>query len=255
MEIKLSAVIITFNESRNIRRCIESVQDFADEILVVDSFSTDDTESICREFGARFIQHPFAGHIEQKNYATSQAGHDYILSLDADEALDKTLKGEIKRAKQNWQTDGHSFNRLNCYCGKWIYHSGWYPDRKLRLFDRRKGHWGGVNPHDKIEMNKGATVCHLPGNLLHYSYYSISGHIQQTDKFTTIAAQAAFDAGKRVSFFQVVTRPPWQFFRDYFLKAGFLDGKEGFIICVINSLRPFLKYLKLYRLDRYGPEN
>ena len=142
--LKISAVIITYNEEANIERCLESLEGTADEVLVVDSFSTDRTADICKSKGVDFIQHPFKGHIEQKNYALSCAGNNYVLSLDADEALSDNLIQSIRAAKQNWRADGYSVNRLTNYCGKWIRHCGWYPDKKVRLWDRRKGHWGGV---------------------------------------------------------------------------------------------------------------
>ena len=249
MNVKLSAVIITLNEERNIRRCIESLQGIADEILVVDSFSTDATASICSALEVKFVKHPFAGYVEQKNHAISQARYDHILSLDADEALDETLQEEIKKIKNNWQADGHNFNRLTNYAGKWIYHCGWYPNLQLRLLDRRKSRWEGGDIHEKIQMDRGAVVRHIPGNLLHYSYSSVSDHIQQTDKFTTIGAKALFTRGKKGGLGRILTRPPWQFFRDYFLRAGFLDGREGLTICVINSLSVFLKYVKLWKLS------
>ena len=148
----LSAVIITFNEERNIGRCLTSLIGIADDIVIVDSFSSDKTESICNAFGVRFVQHKFEGHIEQKNWAISQAKFPRILSLDADEALDANLKKSILEAKNNWKYDGYEMNRLTNYCGKFIHHSGWYPDKKMRLWDSRKGKWGGTNPHDKYEL-------------------------------------------------------------------------------------------------------
>src|SRR6476620_7997347 len=153
--IKLSVVIITFNEERNIGRCLKSVKEVADEIVVLDSFSKDKTREICESHGARFIQHAFDGHIQQKNRAITFAAYPHILSLDADEALDETLIDSIKKIKQNFTKDGYYLNRLTNYCGHWVRHCGWYPDRKLRLADSRKGHWTGVNPHDKYELFEG----------------------------------------------------------------------------------------------------
>src|ERR1035437_7666308 len=140
---QISVVIITFNEEKNIERCILSVQDLADDIVVVDSFSTDRTEEICKSHGVRFIQNHFNGHIEQKNFAISKAHFPYILSLDADEQLSEELKKSIQQVKNNWDADGYYFNRLTNYCGQWIRHSSWYPASKLRLWDSRKGKWGG----------------------------------------------------------------------------------------------------------------
>lgn len=247
--IKLSAVIITLNEEHNIRRCLESISGVADEIVVVDSFSTDRTKEICTEFDVKWIENKFKGHIEQKNFALNAATYDHILSLDADEALDDQLIDQIKSIKNNFEADGYYFNRLTHYVDQWIYRCGWYPDSKLRLLDRRKGHWSGVNPHDIIKMDHGSDIRKLQGNLLHYSYDSISDHVNQTNKFTTIAARAAFKEGKRSSHFKIVTRPILKFIKDYFLKRGFLDGRYGFIICCINSLSALLKYSKLKDLQ------
>lgn len=247
--INLTVAIITYNEEKNIGRCISSILPIADEILVVDSFSTDKTEDICREFNARFLKNPFKGHIEQKNFALQCATHDYVLSLDADEALSPELLEEIKKVKASWQYDGYEFHRLTNYNGFWVRHCGWYPDTKLRLVKKEKAEWRGKNPHDILKMKNEERIGFLKGDLLHYSYESISAHIQQTDKFTTIAARAAFSDGVRSSRFKIVTRPILKFLRDYFFKLGFLDGRYGFIICCINSLSALLKYSKLYDLQ------
>ncbi|PIK14719.1 glycosyltransferase family 2 protein [Halobacteriovorax sp. JY17] len=247
--VKLSAVIITLNEEHNIRRCLESLGGVVDEIIVVDSFSTDKTEEICKEFNVKWIQNKFLGHIEQKNFALKSATYDHILSLDADEALDDELREQITAIKNNFEADGYYFNRLTHYVDQWIYRCGWYPDSKLRLLDRTKGQWSGTNPHDIISMNEGANIKKLQGNLLHYSYDSITDHVNQTNKFTTIAAMAAYKNGKRSNNFKIMTRPLLKFFKDYFLKRGFLDGKYGFVICCINSLSALLKYSKLKDLQ------
>ncbi|MBT3586035.1 MAG: glycosyltransferase family 2 protein [Halobacteriovoraceae bacterium] len=247
--IKLSVAIIAFNEENNIERCINSVKDIADEILVVDSYSTDKTEAICLRMGAKVIKNPFKGHIEQKNFALKETSSEYVLSLDADEALDELLQKNIKAAKEDWQADGYQFNRLTNYGGHWVKHCGWYPDRKLRLFHKNKGCWGGTNPHDIVEMEKDSNIKKLGGNLLHYSYKSVTDHISQTNYFTTIAATALFKNGKRSSIFKIATRPFLQFVRDYFLFLGFLDGRNGFYICYINALSAFLKYVKIKELQ------
>lgn len=248
--MKISATIITFNEERNIERCLESLKGLVDEIVVIDSFSTDCTKEICEKFDSvRFQTNPFEGHIQQKNYAISQASHDYILSLDADEAISDELRESILAIKQSLgDYDGYNFNRRNWYIDRWIYHCGWYPDRKMRIINRNKAKWGGVNPHDIIEMEPGSKTKYLKGDLLHYTYYSIEGHIQQQDKFSTLAAKAYFDRGKKSTMFHVVTRPTFKFLRDYILKAGFLDGSRGFMVCYINALYAFLKYAKLREL-------
>ncbi len=247
---QISAVIITFNEEKNIARCIESVRNVADEILVVDSFSQDDTERICRSCGATFMQHAFEGHIEQKNYAMARARHDYILSLDADEALSPGLEASIAAVKRDWKRDGYECSRLTSYCGQWIRHSGWYPDRKLRLFDRRKATWGGVNPHDRIIMSPGATTMRLQGDLLHYTFSSIAGHLAQINTFSGIKAEGLFRKGKKVTPWTMVIEPLFKFFKNYVLKAGFLDGWYGLIISVNSAHAVFVRYAKLYEKNR-----
>jgi len=248
MQIQLSVVIITFNEEKNIERCLASVKTIADEIVVVDSFSIDKTKEICLKHNVKFIEHQFDGHIEQKNWAITQASSPYILSLDADEALTPALAKEIEQIKNNWQFDGYSFNRLTNYCGKWIKHCGWYPDVKLRLWDSRKGSWKGTNPHDRyeVETNK---IKHINQDILHYSYYSISDHIKQVNYFTDIAAKASLDEGKRSSLVKITINPIIKFLRDYFFKLGFLDGYYGFVISIISSHATFLKYAKLKQLS------
>ncbi|OUR98773.1 glycosyl transferase [Halobacteriovorax marinus] len=246
---KISAVIITFNEEHNIKRCLDSLQGVADEIVVVDSFSTDKTEAICKSFEVKWLQNKFLGHIEQKNLALEHATFDHVLSLDADEALDENLKAEILKIKENFTADGYYFNRLTHYVDQWIYRCGWYPDQKLRLLNKTKGSWSGSNPHDIISMKEGSRVQKISGNLLHYSYDSISDHVNQTNKFTTIAAKAAYTKGTRSSNFKIISRPALKFFKDYFLKRGFLDGRYGFVICCINALSALLKYSKIKDLQ------
>jgi glycosyltransferase involved in cell wall biosynthesis len=249
--IQLSVVIITFNEERNIGRCLDAIRTLADDIVVVDSFSSDRTEQICLEKGARFVSHAFEGHIQQKNWAITQARFPHILSLDADEAPDENLRQAILEVKKNWTHDGYSMNRLTNYCGQWIHHSGWYPDTKLRLWDSRKGAWGGTNPHDKYELHDtDARTEKLAGNLLHYSYYTIEEHYRQSDKFSTIAAKVLHDRGKKVGFFVPVLKSISKFIRNYILKTGFLDGKNGWIICRITAYETWQKYTKLRLLNR-----
>jgi len=248
--IKLTVAIITFNEERNIARCIGSVKEIADEILVVDSFSTDKTEEICLSLGAKFIKNPFEGHIQQKNFALKLSTFDYVLSLDADEALSPELIESIKKVKANFQASGYEFHRLTQYVDHWVKYCGWYPDTKLRLVKKSQALWGGTNPHDILELTDQSKPELIKGDLLHYSYDSISSHITQTNKFTTIAAKEAFARGKRSSLMKIITRPLMKFLKDYFLELGILDGRYGFIICFINSLSALLKYSKIYDLQR-----
>jgi glycosyltransferase involved in cell wall biosynthesis len=254
--ISLSVVIITFNEERNIGRCLDAVRSIADDVVVVDSFSNDRTKEICLAKGARFVQHAFEGHIQQKNWAITQARFPHILSLDADEAPDEHLCAAILEVKKNWTHDGYTMNRLTNYCGQWIRHCGWYPDTKLRLWDSRKGAWGGINPHDKYELNDAKTpIKKLNGDLLHYSYYTIEEHYRQAEKFSTIAAKAMYAHGKKVNAVVPVIKSLAKFFRNYILKAGFLDGKNGWIICRITAYETWQKYSKLRALNRFEHEN
>ncbi len=247
--IQLSVVIITLNEEKNIARCLDSVKGIADEIVVVDSKSTDNTVEICKSYGARVIQHPFEGYVNQKNFANAQATNDHILSLDADEALSDELYHSIKQVKQKFDADGYTMNRLTNYAGKWIRHSGWYPDVKLRLFDRRKGEWTGLLIHEKFELYERSKVKqHLKGDLLHYSFPSVEDHKKQADKFTTLGAQADFKKGKKAPFYKIWGGPLIKFGKDYFFNLGFLDGKEGLIICWISAGATHAKYRKLREL-------
>lgn len=246
--IKLSAVIITFNEEEHLEKCLSSIVDVADEIVVVDSFSTDRTPIICKQFNVRFIQQEFLGYIEQKNYALSLAKYDHILSLDGDEALSDQLKESIQKTKSNWIFDGYYSNRLNNYCGQWIKHSHWYPDKKLRLFKKGSGEWKGINPHDRYTLKTSLKAGKLKGDLLHWIYRDYQDHNQKVEKFSTIAAQAYFKLGIKSSIFKIIFRPAWAFFNAYVLRLGFLDGLNGYIICVQTFNVTFLKYIKLRQL-------
>ncbi|MEC7487945.1 MAG: glycosyltransferase family 2 protein [Verrucomicrobiota bacterium] len=250
--MKISATIITFNEERNIKECLESLLDIADEIIVVDSYSTDQTEQICKVFNqVQFIKNIFEGHVEQKNFAVSIASNDFILSLDADERLSLELIDELKKIKAgNAVTNSaYSMPRLNNYCGKWIRHSGWYPDMKVRLWDRRIGRWGGTNPHDHIICSKNTDRIQLTSSILHYTTPSIKAHVEQTNKFSEIAAFELFRSKRKVAVdFKMLFDPFFTFFKIYFLKLGFLDGFYGLVIAVVSAHEKFLKFAKLKQL-------
>ena len=246
--ISISAVIITLNEERNIERCIVSLRNIADEIIVVDSFSTDRSEEICRRLGVRFVQNKFDGYIEQKNFGLSLASHEYILSVDADEELSDVLRKSLLELKQNPAADGYTMNRLNNYCGRWIKHCGWYPDRKLRLVKKQRAVWGGDNPHDKLMLPAGAKVMHLNGDLLHYSFSTHEEYKAQQEKFAEISAVSYFKRGKKYSLFDLVLNPAVKFVKDYFFNLGFLSGDAGWKICTTAARATFLKYKKLRAL-------
>lgn len=247
--MKISGVIITYNEEKNIERCLKSLTNIVDEIIVLDSFSTDKTEALCKKYNVRFFQHIFNGHIEQKNRVITHTQYDYILSLDADEVVSPELEKSILKIKKDWKYSGYYFNRLNNYCGKWIKYGGWYPDKKLRLWKKDEGQWGGINPHDEVILQKKAKTVHLKGDLLHYSYYSISGHILQANKFTDISSKILFDKGTKSNIFQILVKPFWKFIKDYVINLGFLDGYYGFVISMISAHATFLKYIKLKQLN------
>lgn len=247
--LKLSGVIITFNEERNIEQCLKSLVNVVDEIVVVDSFSTDNTKNICTRFNVTFIEQKFLGYIEQKNFALAQASYDHVVSLDGDEALSEVLQKSIVDLKTNWNVDGYYANRFNNFCGQWIKHSDWYPNKKLRVFDRRKAEWKGINPHDNVQLyDENVKTGYLKGDILHQTYQSYSEFNQKTEYFSTIAAQAYFDKGKKASLWKIVWNPTWAFFKSYVLRLGFLDGFNGFVICVQTANITFLKYSKLREL-------
>ena len=247
--MQLSGVIITYNEERNISRCLASLRDVCDEILVLDSFSTDQTEAICRTFGVRFEQHPFEGHIQQKNEALQRASHPWVLSLDADEALSPALKEAILALKKNEpQAGGFSMNRLTNYCGKWIHHSGWYPDIKLRLVYKTDAYWGGINPHDELLLKGNLPKQHLKGDLLHYSYYTKEDHYKQIAYFSEIASKELFARKIKTALPLIILKVAAQFMKSYLFKLGFLDGIAGWHIATRSAYATYLKYTLLRQL-------
>ena len=248
--MKLSAVIITFNEERNIKRCLESLEGVADEILVVDSFSKDRTEEICHSFNVRFIQNAFEGHIQQKNFAIDQAQNDWILSLDADEALTSELKDSILKIKLDPMFDGYRMNRLTNYCGHWARYCGWYPDTKIRLVNRNTARWQGVNPHDRLDLLNGQEPGFLIGDLLHYSYYTKEDHLKQIEYFGDIAAKELYERGGRSNYLKIGVKVIAQFFKSFILKRGLLDGKTGFTISRLSAYATYRKYIKLLHLQK-----
>lgn len=246
--IKISGVIITYNEEKHLDKCFSSLQGIVEEIIVVDSFSNDRTQEICEKYKVTFRQKEFLGYIEQKNYALSQASHNIVLSLDGDESLSDELRLRILALKKNWTKDGYYINRHNFFCGQWINHGNWYPDKKLRLFDRTKGSWKGINPHDSFELDKGTAVGRIKENLLHWTYDSYTVFNKKMDHFSSISAQAYYELDIKVPLWKVILKPFWGFIKSYFFKLGFLDGFNGFVISVGRGYLTFLKYIKLREL-------
>lgn len=246
--IKLSVVIITFNEEKNIKQCLQAAECVADELIVLDSFSTDKTQQICESFNVKFYQQAFTGYIDQKNKALTYASYQHILSIDADEVLSCELLKSIRQIKENWQADGYYFNRLTNYCGSWIRHCDWYPDRKLRMWDIKKGQWDGLLIHEKVLLEQNAKTEVLQGDLLHYSYYSIDQHLDQIRKFTSIMAQENYQRRKNPGIGTMIIKPGWKFIRSYIIFGGFRDGFYGFVICVLSAYATFIKYIKTREL-------
>jgi len=246
----LSAVIITWNEEDNIGRCIDSLRHVADEIIVLDSYSSDNTIAIARQKGAIVKQDKFSGYKQQKNKALQLATHDYVLSLDADEVLSRKLIDSILKAKKEFKHKAYFMNRYNNYCGRFIKHGLWYPNQKLRLFDKRIASWGGMNPHDKIELSENNVARFLEGDIVHYAYNTIDEHLRRNEELSTIAARSLFEAGKKKHWSKIFLSPIWSFFNGYFLRLGFLDGYFGFVIAIQTANQSFLKYQKLRRLQK-----
>ena len=244
---QLSVIIITLNEEKNIGRCLESIKDIADDIVVVDTFSKDATERICRQYKVNFIQREWQSFSSDKNFANSQAKYDYVFSIDADEALSNQLKNTILSAKKQGFDGIYKMNRLTNYCGKWIKHCGWYPDTKIRIWNRNEGRWEG-KIHETIHFKKKQTTHFLKGDLLHYSFYSIEQHRQHVKKLSTDAAEDLFKRGKKSYIFKLLFSPVFTFIKNYFFHLGFLDGYYGFIVCKLSAYTTFLKYYKLQQL-------
>ena len=241
---KISACIISFNEERKIDDCLRSLQGVADEIIVVDSLSNDATLAIAKKYTNKIFEQKFLGHVEQKNLAVSKATHDWILSLDCDERLSDELKTAILDVKDNLEEfDAYKMSRKTFYVYRWLNHC-WYPDKKVRLFNKHKARWGGINPHDKVIVSSDK-IKELRGDILHYSFDTISAHIQTLDKFTEIGAQEIIKRGKRVSLISPFTHASWTFIRMYIIRLGFLDGFAGLVASVLSFVHVFVKYSKV----------
>jgi glycosyltransferase involved in cell wall biosynthesis len=250
---KLSVAIITFNEEKNIERALKSV-DFADEIIVVDSFSTDATVEICKKYTDNVTLREFKGHIDQKNHALSLTANDWVLSIDADEEVTAKLKENIIAVlKSDGVKDAYKMPRRSFYLGRWVRFSGWYPDYNVRLVNKNKSKWGGIDPHDKMMVDGECGT--LKGDLLHYPYKDIAHHLDTINKYTSIAAGRLYEKGKTTSVLNIAVRPVFTFIKKFFLKLGFLDGVAGFVIAVSTAFYTFSKYLKLYDLAKKRKEN
>ncbi|MGI8893882.1 MAG: glycosyltransferase family 2 protein [Bacteroidia bacterium] len=244
---KISAVIITYNEEKNIERCLASLHTVCDEIIVLDSFSNDKTVEICKIAGIMLYQHKWLGYAGAKNLANEKATHDWILSIAADAALSPGLADSILKIKNNLSHKFYSFNRLTNYCGTWIKNSGWYPDTKIRLFDRQKAHWEGLI-HEKLIYDMKIPIVNLKGDLYHYSYYTYEDHERQIKKYSTLAAEELKLKGKKSNIIKELFFTASKFLETYIFKKAFLDGAAGFKISVMTAKATRLKYQKLRKL-------
>jgi len=243
--MKISATIITFNEESNIKAACESVS-WADEIVVVDSESTDTTRDIATNCGARVIVNPWPGFGAQKQFAVEQAKNDWIFSLDADERVSEQLRSSIAAVREPG-ADGYRISRRTFYQNRWIRGGGWYPDKQLRLFNRTKGHWKQRHIHESVAMNPGAGVADLTGDLLHYTSPSAAHHHRMIgERYAPLAAQQMFEEGRRTSILGVASAGPSAFIRSFVLKGGFRDGFAGFTIATFAAHHAFLKHLMLW---------
>jgi glycosyltransferase involved in cell wall biosynthesis len=251
----LSVAIITYNEERMIKDCIESVLDLADEIVVLDSFSTDATEQICRSYEkVKFFQHAFDGHIEQKNRALALCSGEWILSMDADERVSPQLRRSIETflSHGNEGIAGVKFPRLAYHMHRYIRHGGWYPNARYRLIRKEMAYWGGENPHDKIILKgKGTSI---EGDLIHLTEIDLSDQIKTVNNFSSIAALVRYNKGKKYRLWRLLLKPISKFIEVYIIKLGFLDRTQGFIIAVTSAYAAFLKEAKVFEMDVLGSD-
>lgn len=244
--MKISAVIITKNEEANIGRCLESLVGLTDQIIVVDSFSTDKTQEICEKHHVEFVQHEFKDYSDSKNFGNELAVHEWIFSIDADEEVSKELKQSILKAVQQNTDNVYLINRLTNYCGSWIKHCGWYPDAKTRLWKKGNNKWTGTI-HETLSSSQ--PIVPLKGDLLHYSYPNLTFHIKKVNHFTDFMAAEMYAKGKESSTFKMLFSPPFKFLKKYIIQLGFLDGYAGFTVSVMSAYYVFLKYAKLKELN------
>ena len=244
---RITAVVRTFNEEQNIRDCLESLS-WADELVVVDSCSTDRTVEIAREFTDRAIIRPWAGHIAQSQFATDQAANLWVLHVDADERVTRELRDEILSLDlENAPHDAYDMPRRHFFMQRWINHSGWYPDRNIRLYRKDRCWWGGYAPHDKIQVP--GSLGSLKGDLLHYIYRDMAHFAATKNSYSSLTAIDHNRSGRRATFLHFTVRPLYTFLHRYLIRLGFLDGLPGFVISVMEAHCVFLKYIKLYEIQ------
>lgn len=238
----ISGVIITYNEEKQIQKCIESMMGIVDEVVVLDSFSTDKTAEICKQLGAKFYQQAFAGFGPQKRKAVELASYDHILSLDADEILTDELKNIILEEKKKGLADAYSFKRRNIFCGSFIKHCGWYPDRKVRLFNRQKMNWNTNIVHEVVDVPQGINIVALDADMVHHTFDSYEQHLESSLKFAKLSVEQRKAKGKTSNWLVAACIYIYRFFMTYFWKFGFLDGKNGYLIAKVSAIYTFHKY-------------
>ena len=248
--MRISATIITLNEEINIGRCIDSLEGVADEIIVMDSNSTDKTKEICMQKGVRFVSQTWLGYAAQKNQLNALAQYDMILSIDADEALTERLKESILELKKKDIIGVYTINRITNYCGKWIKHSGWYPDVKTRLFPKETSRWEGDIVHEELIFDPIYTPYMLSGDLAHYSYVSHKQHRSRADHYSRLTAKKYVEQNKKVFWLQPEISGIFRFLKMFVLKCGFLDGLSGFHIARISAMSNLYKYQVVKQLYR-----
>jgi glycosyltransferase involved in cell wall biosynthesis len=246
----VSACVIARDEERHIRRCLASLAWVDECIVVVDERSADATEAIARGIGARVLRHPYAGNVEQKNFALDQAKCEWVVSLDADEALSADLARRLRDrlAARGDGVDGFELNRVTFHLGRWLRHGDFFPDWQLRVFRRGTGRWSGRNPHGRVRV--AGCVERLAGDLEHTSYRDLADQLERIRRFSAIEAREMFAAGRRARIRDIGLRPPARWLRAYVQKAGFLDGVPGFLVAVLTAFHVFLKYAHLWELQR-----
>ena len=250
--MKLTATVITYNEAEHIQHALESVA-WADEIIVVDSGSTDGTVELARPLATRVIVRDWPGYSDQKNFAADNASNDWVLSVDADERVTPELAAEIRGVlSREPQARGFRIRRVSWYLGRWVRSTDWFPDYQLRLYDRRAGRWNGLAIHESFRLASG-TPAKLGGELHHYAYRDISHHLKKIDAYTTMLARQAHEQGRRANPLGMAVHPWLAFLRNYVLRRGFTDGTAGLVISLLNAYYVFLKQAKLWELQRTPP--
>jgi glycosyltransferase involved in cell wall biosynthesis len=246
-KLPISAAVITLNEEKNITACLHSLK-WVDEIVVVDSLSSDRTKELAESMGATVLDQAFLGHVKQKQLAVDSCNHEWIICLDADERVTEDLRDEIctlfTSTSQDSLANGYTVARKSFHLGRWIMHGGWYPDRNIRLFNKKHGFWSGVDPHDKIQVS--GEVKNLKGALEHYVFKDLKHNVDTNNFYSGISADIFFNEGKKPSLLKLFFKPFGKFIETYIVKRGFLDGLPGFIISVGAAYSMFLKFAKLW---------